>query len=97
MALTYAQTAALMADQAFRDRVKVACLHYATYIVDEASNVPAHNTRYRWAQDCLHSPDTYATEIIPTLAMDAQVQVDGGAITDTNLQTATETAINKTL
>jgi hypothetical protein len=97
MALTYAATAALMADQAFRDRVKVACLHYAAYIIDEASSVPAHNTRYRWAQDCLRAPDNNAVEIIPTLVMDAQVQADGGQITDPNLQTATETAINKTL
>lgn len=95
MALTYEDSAALMADVAFRDRIKVACLKYATYIVDEAPNVPAHNTRIKWAQNCMIGPDGAAMTVTPTVVMDNQVQTDGAAITDEALQTAVETSINK--
>jgi hypothetical protein len=97
MALDYAQSAALMADGAFSDRVKVACLHYAAYIVNEPSNVPAHSTRVRWGQATLVNPDSAVAQVLPTVIMDGQVQADGAAITDQNLQTAVETAVNKLL
>ena len=36
-----------------------------------------------------------AALVTPTVVMDGQVQLDGAAITDQALQTATENAINK--
>ena len=95
MALTYEESAALMSDVAFRDRIKVACLKYANYIVDEAANVPAHNTRIKWAQNCMTNPDGAAINVQPTVVMTADVQTDGAAITDADLQVAVETSINK--
>lgn len=97
MALDYAQSAALMADGAFGDRVKVACLHFAAYVVDEPSNVAAHSTRVKWGHATLLNPDSAVTQVVPTVVMDAQVQADGSAITDQNLQTAVESAVNKLL
>ena len=95
MALDYAQTAALMADMAFRDRVKIACLHYAQYINGEDPGATAHNTRYRWAQATFTNPDNAVAQVMPALVMEGQVQADGAAISDANLQTAVEVTVNK--
>jgi hypothetical protein len=97
MALDYAATAALMADPAFRDRVKVACLKYGTYIMDEAANVPGHSTRIRWAQQTAANPDISVNQVTPTVCMDGQVQTDGADITDAALQTSVEASVNKLL
>jgi hypothetical protein len=95
MALDYASTAALMTNQAFRDRVKIACLKYADYVTNEGPGVTAHWTRLRWAQMCVGSPENAVQQIMPLLIMDGQVQLDGDAIIDNALQTSVETVINK--
>jgi|SRR6185369_748279 len=95
MALTYTASAALMADVDFVNRVKVACLRYADFIFNEAINTPAHSTRIRWAQNTTESPDHAAQTLTPPVVMDPKVQQDGAAITDTNLQSAVETTINR--
>jgi len=95
MALDYAASAELMKDGAFIDRVKVACLKYADFILNEAPNVPAHSTRIRWAQTTTESPDHAAQTLAPPVVMDAQVQQDGAAITDAALQSSVETTINR--
>jgi hypothetical protein len=97
MALDYAQSAALMMDPDFRNRVKVACLKYSTYILDEPANTPAHNTRIKWAQNTVAAPDSAAQQVVQPVVMDAQVQADGATIADANLQTSVETTINKML
>lgn len=97
MALTYEQSAELMNDPAFRGRVKVACLRFATFILDEAPTVPAHSSRIRWAQNTFAMPDAAAGAATPPTVMDGAVQTDGAAITDAVLQTAVETTVNKML
>jgi len=97
MALSYDQSQTLMRDPSFIGRVKVACLKYASFIIDEAPSVAAHNTRYRWAQNTLVDADAVAMKATPAVVMDAQVQTDGSAITDANLQTSVETTLNKML
>jgi hypothetical protein len=97
MALDYAATAALMQNVAFHDRTKIACLHYATYILGEAVSVPAHSSRLRWAQNTTASPDQSAVNVMPILVMDDKVQADGDAISDANLQIAVETSVNQLL
>jgi hypothetical protein len=97
MALTYEESAALMADLVFRDRVKVACLKYANYIVDEAPSTPAHNTRIKWAHFTMTSPENTVNTITPSVVMDGQVQADGAGITDALLQTSVEATVNKLL
>src|SRR5262245_17257131 len=95
MALTYAQSAALMQDGDFIARVKVACMKYADFILNEPTSTAAHNTRLRWAQQTMNNPDMAAQQTTPPTVMDAAVQADGGAITDANLQSAVETTINR--
>jgi hypothetical protein len=93
--MTYIESANLMADSVFRNRIKVACLNYATYIFAEAVTTPAHSTRIKWSQQTANSPDQSAQQIQPLVVMDAQVQLDGAAITDAALQTVVESTINK--
>lgn len=95
MPLTYAESAELMGNPQFRERVKVACLHYATYISDEPVDTPAHNTRNKWAQNTFVAPDSSAALVTPATVMDDKVQEQGGDLPDNELQVAVETAINK--
>jgi hypothetical protein len=97
MSLTYENSADLMRDPIFISRIKVACLKFAAYITDEAPNVPAHNTRLRWAGNTLSAPDVAANAIAPAVVMDQQVQLDGAEITDEALQTVVENSVNRML
>jgi hypothetical protein len=97
MALTYTQSSDLMKDPSFIGRIKVACLKYAAYILDEPSNVPAHSSRVRWAQETNINSERVAMGLAPSVVMDGQVQTDGAAISDAALQTAVETTVNKML
>jgi len=95
--LDYNDSALLMNDMEFRGRVKVACLHFATYIQGEPTNIPAHNTRYGWAKTTIQNPDNAAMNVTPAVVQDPNVQSKGKSITDAELQTATETAVNNWL
>jgi len=97
MALTYAESATLMKDASFVDRVKVACLKYADFIMGEDAATPAHSARVRWAQGAHTQPDTAAQNITPSTVMDPAVQGAGSAIDDAGLQSAVENAVNKFL
>jgi hypothetical protein len=93
--MTYTESAALMTDPDFRGRIKVACLKYADSIVGEPTGTAAHNTRLRWAQNCLQNPDMVATQVQPPTVMDAAVQTAGAEIGDTELQGSVEVTVNK--
>jgi hypothetical protein len=93
--MTYTESAALMSDQTFRGRVKVACLKYADSIMIEASSVPAHNTREKWALNAMQNPEMVAAQVQPPTVMDPAVQTDGAAVSDAALQGAVEAVINK--
>jgi hypothetical protein len=93
--LTYADSATLMRNDAFVARVKVACLHFADYILGEAPTTPAHNSRVKWAQHVMDSPEVVAMQISPAVVMDPVVQEQGEAISDGDLQEAVETTVNK--
>jgi hypothetical protein len=95
MALTYEQSAQLMADLDFRNRIMVACLKFAEYIANESPAVPAHNTRLRWASGCMASPQMIAAQTQPTTVMQEQVQEQGAEISDADLQVAVETSVNQ--
>jgi hypothetical protein len=86
-----------MVSMEFRGRVKVAVLKYADSIMIEASSVPAHNTRERWAVQAMQSPDMVAAQVQPPTVMDPAVQQDGAAVTDAALQGAVEAVVNKTM
>jgi len=93
--MTYEESAALMNDFEFRGRIKVAALKYADAILIEASNVPAHNSRFRWAQSTYQNPELAATQLHPPVVMDPAVQADGAAIEDLPLQGAVQAVVDK--
>lgn len=95
MAIDYAATNALMFDNEFRGRSRIACLHFAAYIAGEADDVPAHATRLRWSQQTFQNPEASLEQIMTTLVMDPKVQESGTAITDPDLQSSVETSVNK--
>jgi hypothetical protein len=95
--MTYDESAALMIDQEFRGRVKVACLKYADSILNEPTATAGHNTRVRWAQQCQQQPDMTASNVQPPVVMDPAVQDAGAEITDVALQGSVETVVNKML
>lgn len=96
MALTYEESAALMTNQDFRGRVKVACIKYADAIMIESSTSPGHTGRLRWAQTVFQQPDMIASQIQGPVVMDAAVQDAGEQVTDAALQGAVEAVVNKT-
>jgi len=95
--MTYEESDTLMKDADFRGRIKVAALKYSDSILNEANTIPAHNTRLRWAQTCMTQPDMTAANLQPPVVMDAAVQDAGSGITDTALQGAVETTVNRLL
>jgi hypothetical protein len=95
MAMTQEESAALMNDATFRGRVKVCCLVYANGISAEASTTPAHNTRFKWAQNCFMNPEQVAVQITPPTVMNVNVQDAGGAaVLDADLQAAVQSVVD---
>lgn len=94
MALTQTESNALMNNFDFRGRIKVCALKYAKYIYDEATNVPAHNTRSKWARETGQNPEQAAMTLHPLVVMDTAVQDQGDAIDDPGLQSAVENTVN---
>ena len=93
--MTYEESNALTNDPAFRGRVKIACLKFASSIAVEASDVPAHNVRLRWASQTFQSPDQVAMQTTPPVVLDPAIQADGDAVTDPALQSAVESTVTK--
>lgn len=105
MALTYEESGVLMNDFAFRSKVKVAILKYATYILNEPTGTPAHSARVRWAQNSTLNPDVAAQTVQPSAVMDPGIQEagmklppeTGSAATDAQIQAAVETVVDRIL
>lgn len=97
MAKTYDELSILMQDFTFRGRIKVSCLTYSTYILNEPPSTDGHSSRYRWAQNVGNQPDVEAARLQPMICMDDRVKEQGSDISDSDLQAATETVVNKFL
>jgi hypothetical protein len=95
--MTYQESYELMQSAEFRGRCQVAALKFADSIMIEATSVPAHNTRMRWAQNAMQNPSMVAAQIQPPTVMDPAVQTAGAAIEDVALQGAVEAVVNKLL
>ena len=101
MALNYEEQNTLMQNTIFRGRVKVSALNFANSIMIEASTVPAHNARLRWANTTFQQPDAVTAQTVPPVVIDPAVKggtidTDGdSSITDAALQVAVETVVNK--
>ena len=90
MALSYQQASDLMKDPNFVGRIKIACMHYASY-----------RGKGAWATLVVQSPDVAAANILPVVIMDSNIQNssagDGSDVPDATLQSAVETAVNNML
>lgn len=92
--MTYAQLDALRTDGIFLSRMSYAVAKYALYIVAEAEDAANHLARVNWATVALSDTVAAASRLATKVVQDGQVQTDGSAITDANLQTVVETAAN---
>jgi hypothetical protein len=95
--MTYAESAQLMSDMQFQGRVKVSALTFAAYIMNEPTSTPAHSSRVKWAQGCYANPNVVAINLQSPVVMTPEVQADGAAVSDANLQTAVEEVVNQVL
>lgn len=96
--MTYEESAALINDQAFRGRIKVACLTYASRILKGGeTGVGASQAANRWATVTFQAPDQTAQTVIGPAVMEPGVQSEGEKIDDGALQFSVENAVNKTL
>lgn len=97
MAIDYATSADLMRDPVFLGRCRIAVLHFAGYISGEDPTTPAHTSRLKWSQSAIINADAEVNQVMPILIMDPVIQGYGSSISDPDLQTAMETAVNKTI
>jgi hypothetical protein len=93
--MTDEESAAIMTDIPFRNRVKVSCLKYADVLLNRPVDTQGINQQRSWAKNCQSSPDSVAAGLQPQVVMDTAVQETGPTITDAALQVAVETVINK--
>jgi hypothetical protein len=93
--MTDEESAALMTDIPFRNRIKVSCLKYADVLLNRPVDTQGINQQRSWAKNTQTSPDSVAAGLQPQVVMDTVVQTEGAAISDAALQGAVETAINK--
>lgn len=93
--MTYEESSVLMNDMTFRGRIKVSCLKFAAYVMDEAANVPGHTARLRWSQGAFQTPDMVAAQVQSPVVMTPEVQTAGANIDDGALQVAVESVVNK--
>lgn len=94
---TYAQLATLRNTSAFRDRVELAVVFYARFIIGESPATPLHNTRANWAKSAFQNPSAVAGGLLNAVALDATIASVLDAATDAQMQSATETVINTIL
>lgn len=96
--MTYEESAALIIDQNFRGRIKVACLTYASRILKGGeAGVGGSQAGNRWANQTFQQPDQAAQTVIGPAVMEPGVQSQGAQIDDGALQFSVENAVNKTL
>ena len=91
--LTYVTSAAFINDTGFRGRVKIACITLAEQIMAEPSTTAGHNSRVRWALQVFQNPDGMASQVAQLAVLDTNVQAQGSAATDAQIQTAVQNAV----
>jgi hypothetical protein len=67
---------------------------YAAYIQNEDPGAASHAARRNWQLKAQANIPAMAASLVQAICLDSNVVADLGAVTDVNLQTATETAAN---
>lgn len=97
---TYLELSALKRNVDFAARVEIAVAKFAVYKMDENPATAGHSLAVKWAQNAVANPSSVAAGILPALTMDWSIQEKAAApetITDAEIQTAVEVAINRVL
>src|ERR1019366_575037 len=81
-------------DLNFLARISYAVGKYAAYISNEDPGAQNHPARLNWAFKAFQDPLVMARSVVGAVCRDDNVVADLAAVTDQNLQTATETAAN---
>lgn len=79
---------------AFLARIGFAIGKYAAYIQDEDPGTANHAARRNWQLKAQANIPAMAASLVQAICPDSNVVAGLGAVTDVNLQTATETAAN---
>lgn len=87
----------LATNPVFLQRLQVAVIHFAAYILGEAPSTPNHASRYNWAKTASMNPQAVAQAIATSVVLDGNVQTALGSVTDANLQAAAEAQIGMLL
>lgn len=97
MADTYSQIAAWKNSSDAIDRVTVAVVTYARYILGEDPGTANHALRVNWAKGAFQNPGGAASGLLAAVATDSNINSLLASATDANIQSATEFAINTVL
>lgn len=96
----YADLATLVQNSVFQSRVTGAVANYAKFLVGQGSSTLM---QANWARAAILSPQGAASEIYWQVAIDpaysgqATTPIDPNSVTDANLDTVVQTAINNSL
>src|ERR1035438_3206284 len=91
---SYFELANLAADASFLARIGYAIGKYASYIFNEDPGSANHAARLNWAIKATTNVPAMAASLVQNICQDVNVVAGLAAVTDANLQTATETAAN---
>lgn len=94
---TYLEIYALKTDQDFRNRVGMALVNYATYLLGQDPARPWHEQEVAWARRASSNTEDQIYRIMGFVLGDSQVQADLGDITDVALQAVVETAVQNNM
>lgn len=94
---TYLEIYALKTDQEFRNRVGMALVNYATYLLGQPPDRPWHEQEVAWARRASSNTEDQIYRVMGFVLGDAQVQADLGAISDPALQTVVEVAVQNNM
>lgn len=94
MALTQDESATLMNDFTFRGRVKVCIITYAQYLREQTAS-PLRGSQATWCAQAQGQPDAMAAQLTPLVVLNPNVQAAGGAVTDIDLQAATQAVVDE--
>lgn len=91
---TYLQLSQLATDSSFLARIGYAVSKYAAYIQNEDAGTTNHAARRNWQLKAQSNLPGMALTLVQAVIQDSNVVANLDAVSDANLQTATETAAN---
>ena len=96
MAMTYSDTQfSIEQNMWFRSRVRVAVSTFSNYLLNTPEEDPDHQPKVDAGIRLAQQIESVMQTLMFTLAGDAEVQAEGPAITDSQLQQIVEKTINK--